>query len=209
MIDKSRLVHVVFVNPDGKKMWFVKTDRRIDPKSGQAFTLPVIDDDPHNSVPMTFEYADVSKRLWSNPPFNLNVRLALAAGPTAEFIDTGDEPSPTGSWEHRDHFVHCDETGALVDSLDSSHVFLVRAVHTPEGKMFCLRADQPSLTHPSVFSTLAEGPRFCVEKCFALGFSHTPQVNPHLEARRQEAQRQAQRAANARYANVRPGDRPR
>src|SRR5579872_4063432 len=110
-IDKSRLVHVVFVNPNGTKLWFVKTDRRIDPKTGQAFTLPVADDDPHNSVPMTFEFADVSKRLWSNPPFNLNVRLALAAGPIAEFIDDGSPSSPSVSWEFRDYLVSCDADG--------------------------------------------------------------------------------------------------
>jgi hypothetical protein len=207
MIDKSRMVHVVFLNPDGKKMWFVKTDRRLDPKTGQALTFPVADDDPRYSVPMTFEYADVSKRLWSNPPFNLNVRLSLAAGPAAEFIDEGSALS-SFPWEFRDVFVTCRETGEPLDGFDAPFCLKVRAVNTPEGRKFCLRADQPSLSAPSVFVPFEEGPEAVVEKAWSLGFrGYSVVVNPAIERSRVEAEIKAQRAATAQPKNIRPGDR--
>ena len=208
MIDKSRLVHVAFIAPDGRRSWFVRTDRRLDPSTGQSATWPVADTEPRNSVSMTYEFAQVSKRLWSNPPFSLNVRLSLDAGPSAEFIDEGNGLSSAVPWEFRDYLVTCTSEGESLDSLDSPSCLKVRAVNTPEGRKFVLRAENPSLSQPSVFSTFAEGPEYCVAKAWDLGYRGYPVVvNPEIERRRVEAEIKAQRAANAQPKNIRPGDR--
>ena len=208
MIDKSRMVHVVFLNPNGSRSYFVKTDRRFDRSTGQSTTWPLVDTDPRNSVSMTYELAQISKRLWSNHPFNLNVRLALEAGPKVEFIDESSAMPSSVPWEFRDYLITCTVEGQPLDGLDAPYCLQVRAVTTPQGRQFCLRAENPNLNQPSVFSTFEEGPEHCVAKAWDLGFRGYPVVvNPMIEQKRQESARQAQQAANARFANVRPGDR--
>ena len=211
MIDKSRLVHVAFIAPDGRRSWFVRTDRRLDPSTGQSTTWPLVDTEPRNSQTITYEFGEVSKRLWSSPPFSLNVRLTLEAGPNTEFIDEGNGSSPSvpaGAWEFKDYLVTCHETGEPLDSFDAPCVLRIRAVLTPEGKKFCLRADNPSLTSPSVFETFERGPEAVVEKAWSLGFrGYSTITNPMIERRKVEDEIKKQQAANAHLVNIRPGDR--
>jgi hypothetical protein len=210
MIDRKRLIHVVFIAPDGSRSYFVRTDRRFDSKTGQSVTWPLVDTEPRNSVSMIYEFAEVSKKLWSGPPFNLTVRLALEAGPNADFVDEGNGSPSSVPWQFKDYLVTCTAEGEPLDSLDAPYCLKVRAVNTPDGRKFVLRAENPSLTQPSVFSTFDEGPEYCVAKAWDLGYRNYPVIaNPQIEQRRQEAERQAQREASARFGTIRPGDRVR
>src|SRR6202035_218375 len=101
MIDKSRMVHLVFLNPDNTRWYFVRTDRRLDSTTGQWSTWLLADNDPHNSVPMPYEFAERSCRLWSDKPFNLNVRIALDASPTSPFVDPDPKADEALPWPHK------------------------------------------------------------------------------------------------------------
>jgi len=199
------MVHLVYVDPkSGQKGWFVRTDRRQNPTTKVWETWPLVDDDPRQSSAVPYEYASIARHDWREK-LKLNFRIALE--PLSDFIDDENTPSSSVAWEFRNYYITCRETGEPFDSLDAPCVLLVRAVNTPEGKQFCLRADEPSLAMPSVFVPFSEGPEAVVEKAWSLGFRYVPIVNPSIEQRRREAEHQAQRAASARFANIRPGDR--
>ena len=204
MIDKSRKVHLCFLNSYKQRSWFVKTDRRFDRKTGQSTTWPFVSDDPHDSVSITYEYAEISRRLWRDEPFNLNVRIALEPNQSAEFVDP-DPKVDSLPWEHEDYFITTDETGQPSDSVDAPFGYNVKAVHTVNGAMFCLRFETPILQNQSQFSTFQEGPTVAVLRALERGFCKVerPKPNPHIEAKRREAERQTQQA---RVPRLRPGD---
>lgn len=203
-VSSDCLVHVVF-EENGKRRWFHHTDRRYDAGSGRWTTTPVVDDDPRGSSPMKLSFAVIAQSRWKD----IGIECRFALEPNGPFIDPDLKSDIAVSWPHVDALVTVDADGNLVDSPDASHVYRVRAVRTTEGPKFCLRFENPILQNQSQFSTLAEGPEVAVRRAIDRGYTklEKPQVNPWLEKRQQEAQRQAQRVANARFANLRPGDR--
>jgi hypothetical protein len=156
-------------------------------------------------VPITYEFAIVAHRRWRDE-LGLNFRLALE--PNGELIDENIVSRPAGPWPHEDVLVTVDAGGNLFDSPNATHVYLVRAVRTTEGPMFCLRFETAVLQHQAQFSTIAEGPQVAVERAIARGYHklEKPRPNPHLQARQREAElRAAQSLRPAQH--IRPGDR--
>jgi hypothetical protein len=202
-LSSSKLVHLVF-EQNGKRHWFNRTDRRRDASTGQWATIPVVDDDPRGSSPMNFEFAVIAQERWKQLGFNC--RFALE--PNGPFVDADPKGSGALPWTHDDCWVTVNAAGEPIDDLDSPYVYPITAVHTPAGKQFVLKFQTAVLQNQSQFSSFEEGPDACVRKAFERGYTklEPPQGNPFLEARRLEAQRQAQRAANARFVRVRPGD---
>jgi len=205
----GRPVHLVYVDPKtGQKGWYVRTETRQNPTTKVWEPWPLIDDDPSQSTPLLYEYAVIACRRWRNE-LNLNFHIALDASPLAEFVDP-DPAAPTAPpWIHADCWVTVTEAGEPIDDLDSPWVYEIKAVHTPEhGRAFVLKFGLGVLQNQSQFASFDEGPEACVQKAFARGFTkiEKPKPNPSLEARRQEAQRQAQQLANASRGRFRPGD---
>ena len=181
-----------------------RTDRRYDAATGVWTTIPVVGTEMRESTPVTLEMAVICQRRWRE----LGIECRIAKEANGPYIDEGNESTASVSWEFRDVYITCHETGEPFDTLDAPCVLLVRAVTRPDGRSFCLRAATPSLTTPSVFSTLAEGPEYCVAKAWDLGYRGYPVVvNPEIERRRIESEAQARREANARIGRLRPGDR--
>jgi len=188
----DRLVHVI-IEQNGKRTWFNRTDRVQDHKTRRWFTVPVVDPEPSGSKPMRHDLALVAQHRWRDE-LNLVVRLALE--PNGPYIDE----LPTMSllpWKHQNYLVTVDRDGRPLDSLDAPCVYDVIATHTPSGRMFVLRFNHPDLQNQPVFSTFEEGPEVAVARAFEKGYTklEPPQPNPYLEARRQEAARQAAEAA--------------
>lgn len=90
-ISADRLVHVVFLFPDGRRVWFSHTDRRQHPKTFQWITQPIADDDPRKSRPMRYDVAFMAAKRWREE-FGYNVRLALEQ--FGEFIDEPEQSTP-------------------------------------------------------------------------------------------------------------------
>jgi hypothetical protein len=206
-LSSNTLVHLVF-EQNGKRFWFNRTDRKYDAATGVWMTIPVIGSEPRESNPVTLEMAVVCQRRWRET--GIECRIAKEAnGP---YID---DPDPKNDQvlarPHKDVFITVDEQGNLFDSLDAPCVYLVRAVNTVNGPMFCLRFENPILQHQAQFSSLEEGPEVAVQRAIGRGYTkfELPKPNPYLEARRQEAQRAGEHATNARFTNLRPGDRDR
>jgi hypothetical protein len=174
-------------------------DRRQHPTTMVWSTLPLIDDDARHSVPMTYEFAVTARRRWRE---ELNFNFHIALEQHSEFIDEEDV-APVLPWNHRDHFVWVDAAADLG--------YTIRAVHTPQGKMFCLRFENPNLQAQSVFVPLEDGPEACVVKAREMHFLELepPKPSPFRAAREADAQRQAQREVDKPCVNLRPGDRKR
>jgi hypothetical protein len=205
-VSAGTLVHLIFIDPTShKKSWFVRTDRR-QTVSKVYQTWPLVDDDPRQSKPVTYDFAIVAQRRWRE---ELNLVFRLSLEPNGKFIDEEIIPPPTGPWPHQDALVTVDAEGNLFDSPDATHVFLVRAVRTPQGPMFCLRFETGILQNQSQYSTIQEGPEGAVRKAIERGFTkiERPRPNPYLESRRREAERQAAQQAGQKIPNLRPGDR--
>ena len=195
-LSSNALVHLVF-EQNGKRSWFNRTDRTFNAATGVWTTIPVIGSEPSESNPVTLEMAVVCQRRWRE--LGIGCRIAKETnGPYLDDPDPRTNDVPTSP--HRDVFITVDEQGNLFDSLDAPCVYFVRAVNTVNGPMFCLRFENSLLREQAQFSTLREGPEVAIERAIARGYNkiEPPRPNPFLEARRQEAQRQAQRAANAR-----------
>ena len=206
-INKSRMVHLCFLGSKGERYWFVKTDQKFNQTTGQWVTVPIADDDPAKSVPMSFEYAQICVDRWQKRPLNLDVRITLEPGDQADFIDPAKSdlliPFP-----HEDCLVTVDADGNLLDSLDAPCVYRVRAVHTTKGPMFCLRFESPELQAQAQFSSLEEGPEMAVARAIERGYHQweKPLPNPTLEARRAE-QAAAQARVTKQIYGLRPGSR--
>lgn len=202
-LSSSTPVHLVF-EQNGKRSWFNRTDRTYDKKTGAWVTIPVIGTEPQESNSMTLEMAVICQRRWRE----LGIECRIAKETNGTYIDEGTVSPSSALWEFRDYLVTCTPEGEPLDGLDAPYCLMVRAVNTPNGRQFCLRALNPSLRQPSVFSSFEEGPEHCVAKAWDLGYRGYPVVaNPEIERRRVDAEIKAQRAANARFANIRPGDR--
>jgi hypothetical protein len=200
-LSADRLVHLIF-EQNGQRTFFNRTDRKRDDGTGIWYTIPVVGTEARESNPMTLEMALISQRRWKA----IGIECRFVLEPNGPLVDAGPKSEDSLPWPHADVLVTCDEQGNLFDSIDAPCVFLIRAVNTPQGKMFCLRSDHPSLAEPSVFATLEEGPEHCVEKARSLGFRHKPIVNPYLESRRIEAERRGTRSQRP-VQYIRPGDR--
>src|SRR6266404_2016452 len=81
-LSPDRLVHVI-IEQNGKRAWFHHTDRRRDDHTGVWYTLPVVDDDPRESKPMTLQMALVCQQRWKD----LGIACRFALEPNGEFID--------------------------------------------------------------------------------------------------------------------------
>jgi hypothetical protein len=189
-------VHIVYVQPSGERIWQSRIDRKQDPITKTISVIPLFDDDPHQSHPLPLETALICKRRWLDE-LKLNCRLALHQH--GEFIDDEPETKVAPVWEHRDFFI-------LTDEINETG-YLVRAVCTPEGKMFCLKFQNPLLENQSVLTRLEDGPEGPIRKARELHFLdiELPQVSPFKaqhEAAAREAAEQQHIQINGR---VRPG----
>jgi hypothetical protein len=202
-LSKTTRVHLVFLNPDGSRVFFVRTDQRLNSKKGVYETWPLANTDPHQSRPMALEMAVVAQSRFR--ALGLTVRMAL--DPNRDFIDQDTVVTPQGPWPHADVLVTVDEQGNLCDSLDAPCVYLVRAVFTPNGPRFCLRFENGLLQNQPIFVTVAEGPEVAVRIAIERGFTklEKPLPNPYLERRRQQAERQAAEATRPKF-RIRVGD---
>ena len=101
-LSADRLVHVVFLYPDGHRVWFNHTDRRQDARTFVWVTVPIADDDPRQSKPMRYDMALHAVKRWREE-LHLNARIALEAN--GAFID--DEPAaPTGTPVERENMQY-------------------------------------------------------------------------------------------------------
>lgn len=201
-LSSGTLVHVVFEH-DGQRRWFNHTDRKRDDRTGAWYTLPVVGTEAHESERMTLEMALVSQRRWKE----IGIECRLALEPNGEFIDS-DLKIENPPWEHKNYLVTCDENGLPSESLDAPFAYPIKAVHTVNGRAFVLKFETAILQNQSQFSSFEEGPEMCLRRAFDRGLTklEPPKPNPHLEARRIEAQRQANQQATS-IPGLRPGDR--
>lgn len=194
-LDRNKLVHLIFLQ-NGQRVWFARTDRREDPITKRWTIIPIADTDARGSRPVTLEFALICQRRWRDE-LHLNVRIAF--GPHEQFIDT-DEPKPAPVWKHIDHFIHTDP--------EETEGFPVRAVCTPEGKMFCLRFDHPDLAEQSIFVPLEAGPAAAVQKAKEMHFLDVEKPKPSpFRAQREAAARDAVEQQEVEiHGRRRPGD---
>jgi hypothetical protein len=203
-LSADRLVHVI-IEQNGKRTWFHHTDRRRDDRTGQFHTLPIVDDDPRGSSSMSLAMALVSQRRWRE----LGIECRLCLEPNGPYIDPDPKATEALPWPHKNALISVDEQGNILDSPDAPCVYLVRAVNTPNGPMFCLRFEAGVLQNQAQFSTLQEGPEIAVRRAIEKGYNRLekPQPNPYVEIRRREAERRAAEQATRLPNNLRPGDR--
>jgi hypothetical protein len=199
-LSSNALVHLIFKYPDGKRVWFCRTDRKRDDQTGQWHTFPIADDDASQSKSMTFEIGLICQRRWRD---ELGQHWRMALEPYGNFVDE-QSSGEVSQWQHIDYFIMTDEV--------SDTGFLIRAVHTPQGKQFCLKFEHPDLQQQSIFVPFEAGPEACITKAREMHFLdlEPPKPNPLRAEREAEAQRQAQRQAqrdsNTRFGRLRPGD---
>lgn len=81
-------LHLVFTLRNGQKAWCSGTDRKQHPQTFTWMTLPSLNLDAAESVPMTIDFAIVAQRRWQEMGYV--VRLTLE--PNGPYLD--DDPTP-------------------------------------------------------------------------------------------------------------------
>lgn len=132
----SRLLHLIFFDKAGKKLWYTGVDRKMRDSKWQ--TIPLADDDPSKSKPVAYEMAVIARKRFRE---DLGIETHFAFEPNSECVY---EETPTPVSPIREDRVPVKAT------LDEVDWYKIIPVSTPQGPRWILRFEQPELVNQYV-----------------------------------------------------------